>query len=66
LTERQRALLDATDQFVTDRTIGDEAWRRLSSELDRHQLIEFCMLAGHYDALAATLAALEVPLDHPR
>jgi AhpD family alkylhydroperoxidase len=66
LSDRQRALLDATDQFVTDRTIGDEAWLRLSGELDRQQLIEFCLLAGHYDGLAATLAALEVPLDHPR
>jgi alkylhydroperoxidase family enzyme len=66
LTDRQQALLDATDQFVTTRTINDDAWQQLASQLDRRQLIEFCMLAGHYDALAATIAALEVPLDHPR
>jgi alkylhydroperoxidase family enzyme len=65
LTDRQRALLDATDQFVNDRTISDETWRRLSSQLDRRQLIEFSMLAGHYDALAATIATLKIPLDHP-
>lgn len=66
LTDRQRALLDAADQFVTDRAISDEVWAQLSGHLDRRQLIEFCMLAGHYDALAATIAALEIPLDHPR
>jgi alkylhydroperoxidase family enzyme len=66
LTERQHALLEATDEFVVDRAISDAAWQRLSRHLDRRQLIEFCMLAGHYDALAATIASLAIPLDRPR
>jgi alkylhydroperoxidase family enzyme len=66
LTDRQRALLDATDEFINNRTISDEVWQQLSSHLDRRQLIEFCMLAGQYDALAATMSALEIPLDNPR
>ena len=66
LSDRQRALLAATDEFINNRSISAEVWQRLSNHLDRRQLIEFCMLAGQYDALAATMSALEIPLDHPR
>jgi AhpD family alkylhydroperoxidase len=66
LSERQRALLSATDEFVKDRTITDGTWRRLAPHLDRRQLIEFCLLASQYDGLAATMSALDIPLDNPR
>jgi alkylhydroperoxidase family enzyme len=65
LTARQQALLRATDEFVNNRSISAEVWQQLSAHLDRRQLIEFCMLAGQYDGLAATLSALAVPLDNP-
>ena len=63
LTHRQRVLISATDEFVTTRTLTSETWAALSSYLSRAQLIEFCTLAGQYDALAATMAALHMPLD---
>jgi 4-carboxymuconolactone decarboxylase len=66
LTDRQRALLSATDEFINNRSISAEVWQQLSSHLDRRQLIEFCMLAGQYDGLAATMSALDIPLDNPR
>jgi alkylhydroperoxidase family enzyme len=66
LTERQQVLLRATDEFINNRSISAEVWQQLSNHLDRRQLIEFCMLAGQYDSLAATMAALEIPLDNPR
>ena len=65
LTDRQQALLCATDEFINNRSISIEVWQQLSSHLDRRQLIEFCMLAGQYDGLAATMSALEIPLDNP-
>lgn len=65
LSERQRTLLAATDEFVKERTITDGTWQRLASHLDRRQLIEFCLLASQYDGLAATMSALEIPLDNP-
>lgn len=65
LTERQRALLAATDELVNTRTLSEPTWRTLSGHLDRPRLIEFVMLASQYDALAATLSALRVPLDYP-
>lgn len=66
LSARQQALLEATDEFVKERTITDGTWQRLASHLDRRQLIEFCLLASQYDGLAATMSALDIPLDHPR
>jgi AhpD family alkylhydroperoxidase len=65
LTDRQRALLSATDEFVNKRSISAEVFQQLASYLDRRQLIEFCMLAGQYDGLAATTSALDIPLDNP-
>jgi AhpD family alkylhydroperoxidase len=65
LSSRQRALLAATDEFVKDRTVTSATWQELASHLDRRQLIEFCLLASQYDGLAATISALDIPLDNP-
>jgi 4-carboxymuconolactone decarboxylase len=66
LSLRRQALLNGTDEFVKTRRISRDTWEALSRYLDRRQLIEFCMLAGQYDALAATITTLEIPLDFPR
>jgi alkylhydroperoxidase family enzyme len=66
LTARQQALLQATDELVKDRTIATDTWRQLAGHLNRRQLIEFCLLASYYDGLAATISALNIPLDNPR
>ena len=65
LTDRQRTLVAAVDEFVLNRDLTDETFDNLSAHLTREQVIEFCTLAGHYDAIAAILAALRVPLDFP-
>ena len=66
LSDRQRTLLKATDEFVKDRTISGATWQQLATHLDRRRLIEFCLLASQYDGLAATISALGIPLDNPR
>ncbi|AKS30639.1 carboxymuconolactone decarboxylase family protein [Mycolicibacterium goodii] len=65
LTDRQRTLITATDEFVVTRSMSPETWAALSTYLNRAQLIEFCLLAAHYDGLAATMATLRIPLDFP-
>lgn len=65
LSDRQRALLTAVDEFVLARSITDEAWASLAQHLDDKQIIELCLLAGHYDTLAATISSVRVPLDFP-
>jgi alkylhydroperoxidase family enzyme len=52
--------------LIKDRTITTATWERLATHLDRRQLIEFCLLATQYDGLAATITALDIPLDNPR
>jgi len=66
LSARQQALLRATDEFLQDRTISGATWRQLATHLDRRRLIEFCLLTSQYDGLAATMSALDIPLDNPR
>lgn len=65
LTDPERALLTAVDEFVLNRDLSDDAFAGLSAYMSYEQVIEFCALAGHYDALAAILAALRVPMDFP-
>jgi AhpD family alkylhydroperoxidase len=65
LTDRQRALLTAVDEFVLHRDVSDATFAALSPHLSREQIIEFCALAGHYDAIAAILTTLRVPMDFP-
>jgi AhpD family alkylhydroperoxidase len=65
LTERDRVLVTATDEFVLGRAITPETWTALSGYLNTKQLIEFCLLAGQYDTLAATMNTLKLPLDFP-
>ena len=40
-------------------------WATLAGHLNNKQLIEFCLLAGQYDTLAATMNTLKLPLDFP-
>jgi AhpD family alkylhydroperoxidase len=65
LTPRDRVLLTATDEFILGRTITPDTWAALSGYLNTKQLIEFCLLAGQYDTLAATMNTLKLPLDFP-
>jgi alkylhydroperoxidase family enzyme len=62
-SERQAALLEASDELHANREIGDELWERLRAMLDERELIELCMLVGHYEMLAMTLNSLRVQPD---
>ncbi len=65
LTDRQQTLLRATDEFILNRAISPDVWQQLSGHFDRRQIIEFCLLTGQYDGLAATMSVLQIPLDNP-
>jgi AhpD family alkylhydroperoxidase len=69
-SERRRLLLRAADELHADDRIGDELWAGLSELLVEVELIELCMLVGHYEMLAMTLNSLRVepdclPADRP-
>jgi alkylhydroperoxidase family enzyme len=61
--ERQQLLLRAADELHADRNISDELWAELSTRCSDVELIELCMLVGHYEMLAMTLNSLRVQAD---
>ena len=62
---RRTALLRAADELHAERRISDELWPALAAVLSEPQLIELCMLFGHYEMLAMPLNALAVEPDDP-
>ena len=57
---RQRLLLMAADELHDHRVITDRTWAALATELTERELIELCLLVGHYEMLAMTLNSLGV------
>jgi alkylhydroperoxidase family enzyme len=62
-TGRQSLLLRAADELHAERTISDALWSELRPLLTDAELIELCMLVGHYEMLAMTLNSLAVEPD---
>ena len=60
---RRRMLLRAADELHADREISDALWPSLRAELSDAELIELCILVGHYEMLAMTLNSLRVEPD---
>jgi AhpD family alkylhydroperoxidase len=60
---RQGALLRAADELHADRTISDALWAELRPLMSDVDLIELCLLVGHYEMIAMTLNALAVQPD---
>jgi NAD(P)-dependent dehydrogenase (short-subunit alcohol dehydrogenase family)/alkylhydroperoxidase family enzyme len=65
-SERQRLLLAAADEMHAERVIGDDLWGRLSEHFSDIELIELCMLIGHYEMLAMAIGSLGIQPDEPR
>jgi alkylhydroperoxidase family enzyme len=63
--EEQALLLRAADELHERRTISDELWSELRSGRKDHELIEICMLVGHYEMLAGTINAVGIQPDAP-
>jgi AhpD family alkylhydroperoxidase len=62
---RERAILAAADALHADGDLDDATWAELRRHLDERECIELCMLVGHYEMLATTIAALRIQPDEP-
>ena len=62
---RQVLLLRAADELHADRTLSDSLWAELRPVMSDADLIELCLLVGHYEMLAMTLNTLAVEPDPP-
>jgi AhpD family alkylhydroperoxidase len=63
---RQLALLSAVDELQRDGLVSDPTWLRLSAHYDEKRLVEFLMLAGHYEMLAKAITSLGIQPERPR
>jgi AhpD family alkylhydroperoxidase len=63
LPPRARALLAGVDSLVRHKTLDDASWDALRVHYDERQLIELCILVGHYEMLATTIAAIRIAPD---
>jgi AhpD family alkylhydroperoxidase len=59
-SRRQVLLLRAADELHADRNMSDELFDELRPLLSDIELIELCLLIGHYEMLAMTLNTLRV------
>jgi len=57
---REAVVLRATDELHDDRVISDATWASLRDHLSDKELIELCLLVGHYEMLAMTINSLGV------
>ena len=60
---RQAAILRAVDELHRDKRIGDETFASLRGELSDRDLVELCLLAGHYEMIAGTINSLGIERD---
>lgn len=56
----ERTLVRAADELHDSSTIGDGTWAALAARYDERQLIEVCMVVGHYHLVAFALNSLGV------
>lgn len=62
-SDRDAALLRAADELHEERAIAEETWEVLHRELTEVELIELCMLVGHYEMVAMTVNSLRIEPD---
>jgi AhpD family alkylhydroperoxidase len=62
-SERQRLLITAVDELHDESRISGETFAGLRPELSDQDLVELCMLAGHYEMVAGLINSLQIESD---
>jgi alkylhydroperoxidase family enzyme len=62
-SERRAAILAAVDELHGERFLSDATWQRAAAHLAPEQMLELCMLTGHYEMVAMTLNSAGVQLE---
>jgi alkylhydroperoxidase family enzyme len=63
---REQAILAAVEALHEDGDLDDATWSALRRHLDEREAIELCLLAGHYEMLATTIATLRIQPEQRR
>jgi alkylhydroperoxidase family enzyme len=59
-TDRQRALLALSDDLLAQRAMSESSWHDARAVLSDRELIEACLLVGHYQGLASAIGGLAI------
>lgn len=62
-SDREVALLTATDELVRDAFIQDDTWKALGAFYDKQQLIDLVFTVGQYNLVSMALNTLGVQLE---
>jgi AhpD family alkylhydroperoxidase len=60
---RQALLIRAVDELHDEDAISEETFAALRGDLSDRDIVEFCMLAGHYSMLAGLINSLRIASD---
>lgn len=60
LDSHRRALMKAVDELHSARRLSPDTSRQLAAALSERQVLELCMLVGHYEMLAMTINTLGI------
>jgi alkylhydroperoxidase family enzyme len=63
LSERQGVLAAVTDELLARQALSDETRHAARRTLTEREMIELCLLIGHYQGLAAAIGGLGIQLE---
>lgn len=63
LSERQQMLLAFTDDLLARRALSEATWQAAARQLTDPEVIELCLLVGHYVGLATAIGGLGIQLE---
>lgn len=63
LSARRQVLVAMTDELLAQRALSDETWARARPRLTEREVIEACLLIGHYQGLASAIGGLGIRLE---
>jgi alkylhydroperoxidase family enzyme len=65
LSERQGALLAVADDLLERRAMSEPTWEKAGGTLSEREVIELCLLIGHYQGLASAIGGLAIEPEIP-
>lgn len=63
LSERRRVLIAITDDVLARQALSDDTWQAARQTLTEREMIEACLLIGHYQGLASAIGGLGIQLE---
>lgn len=61
--DKTRAFVAGVDELVASQRLGEATWQALSRHYTQDQLVEFCMLVGHYIMVAVTINSVGIQVE---